>query len=443
VSNAALTLVNAGMGEAQARAKASLFSAAQDALHGRAAWGWFVPGRIEILGKHTDYAGGRSLLCAAERGMCVVAAPRGDAAVRIEDVVRRQALETAFSEQLETASGWHHYAATVIRRLARNFGGNLRGADIAIASDLPPAAGMSSSSVLMIGVFTALSAVNELAGRSEYREDIRTAEELAAYLACMENGQSFGSLEGDQGVGTFGGSEDHTAILCSRAGHAAQYRFSPVTLERRIRVPAESVFVIATSGVAANKTSGARERYNRASLGAAAVLRAWNAASGRSDSTLYAAVTHAHDAPERIREALARHADGCFSAEQLRARFDQFFLESQAAVPAGAAALAMGAFEVFGKVADCSQAAAERLLGNQVPETVELARSARDLGALAASAFGAGFGGSVWALIAAEDAKWFPGAWQAHYRMRFPAAAATAEFFVTAAGPPLVEVPLA
>ena len=39
---------------------------------------WFVPGRIEVLGKHTDYGGGRSLICAAERGFSVVAgtAPR-------------------------------------------------------------------------------------------------------------------------------------------------------------------------------------------------------------------------------------------------------------------------------------------------------------------------------------------------------------------------------
>ena len=35
---------------------------------------FFVPGRIEVLGKHTDYAGGRSLLCAAEQGFCLVAA---------------------------------------------------------------------------------------------------------------------------------------------------------------------------------------------------------------------------------------------------------------------------------------------------------------------------------------------------------------------------------
>ena len=50
-----------------------------------------------------------------------------------------------------------------------------------------------------------------------------TAENLVEYLGCIENGQSFGILTGESGVGTFGGSEDHTAILCARAGQISQY----------------------------------------------------------------------------------------------------------------------------------------------------------------------------------------------------------------------------
>ncbi|MGH7448520.1 MAG: galactokinase family protein, partial [Longimicrobiales bacterium] len=44
---------------------------------------FFVPGRIEVLGKHTDYAGGRSLLAAVHRGFVVAAAPRPDGAVQV------------------------------------------------------------------------------------------------------------------------------------------------------------------------------------------------------------------------------------------------------------------------------------------------------------------------------------------------------------------------
>ena len=45
-----------------------------------------MPGRIEVFGKHTDYAGGRSLLAAVPRGFAVAASPRNDGRVRVMDV---------------------------------------------------------------------------------------------------------------------------------------------------------------------------------------------------------------------------------------------------------------------------------------------------------------------------------------------------------------------
>jgi galactokinase len=94
-----------------------------------------------------------------------------------------------------------------------------------------------------------------------------------------------------------------------------------------------------------------------------------------------------------------------------------------------------GDLEAFGRWVDRSQDATENLLGNQVPETVYLARAAREQGAAAASAFGAGFGGSVWALVGAREADAFLARWAEVYRQEFPQHAATAKFFLTAAGP--------
>jgi galactokinase len=67
--------------------KAALFGRALDALGAgpRDASMWWVPGRIEFLGKHTDYAGGPSLVCAVERGFAVVAARRADRRVCFRD----------------------------------------------------------------------------------------------------------------------------------------------------------------------------------------------------------------------------------------------------------------------------------------------------------------------------------------------------------------------
>jgi galactokinase len=395
---------------------------------------WFVPGRIEVLGKHTDYAGGRSLLCCVERGIHLVARPRPDGLVRIADATRGLEAVLRFGDD-RPASGWVAYAATILRRLSRNFPGPLSGADIAFASNLPRASGLSSSSALVVALFSALSEVNRLAGRTEYRESIRSQEDLAGYLGCVENGYPFGCLEGEQGVGTFGGSEDHTAILCGREGRLSRYSFCPVRAEGTVELPVGWVFAVAVSGVASDKTGSARDKYNRASLCARAVLDLWNGTTGRSDPTLAFAAAESPDAPDRIRDVLryGKHPD--FRKEALLARFDQFVEESDRLVPAAAEAFARRDAAELSRAVDRSQDLAERLLGNQIPETVALGRQARNLGAIAASAFGGGFGGSVWALVPAARADEFLETWRADYRGRYPVAAGASEFFRTGAGP--------
>jgi galactokinase len=64
-----------------------------------------------------------------------------------------------------------------------------------------------------------------------------------------------------------------------------------------------------------------------------------------------------------------------------------------------------------------------------VPETIHLAQRARELGAHAASAFGAGFGGSVWAMVDRDDADLFGQRWLEGFEQRFPAAARYAQCF--------------
>ena len=116
-------------------------------------------------------------------------------------------------------------------------------------------------------------------------------------------------------------------------------------------------------------------------------------------------------------------------------RLEHFLVENNEILPAALAALDAHGVDDFGRLVDGSQEAAERLLGNQVPETSALAALARTQGALAASAFGAGFGGSVWALVETTRADAFLNAWRRAYRARFPKAAASSTFFVTRPGP--------
>ncbi|MEO7042931.1 MAG: galactokinase family protein [Gemmatimonadaceae bacterium] len=411
---------------------------------------FWVPGRIEVLGKHTDYGGGRSLLCAVERGICVVARAQPDQSfprhrespslVRITDAGSGDSCEFEFRPDVAPAPGhWSNYPITVARRIAMNFSGSMRGANIIFESDLPPAAGVSSSSALVVSIFLALSTINDLPSRPEYRENIVSPEDLGGYLGCVENGLDFKALRGNVGVGTFGGSEDQTAILCARANTLVQYSFCPVTFERAIALPDGCCFIIASSGVTAAKTGAALERYNRVSRRLTTGLDVWRRATGRPDVSMGAAANSSPDAPIRIREMLQHVSDAEYSAQSLIERFDQFLTESNEIIPAAGDALKRGDLAEFGSLVALSQQGAELALENQIPETIALAQQATGLGAIAASAFGAGFGGSVWALVNSSPQA-FCDQWKAQYSQAFPENAAHAEFFVTRAGPAALQL---
>jgi galactokinase len=427
------------MSASAAAAKHEIFHRLQSASASPPGCAWFTPGRIEVLGKHTDYAGGRSLLCTVERGVCIAATGRNDRQVVVTDVGRGTSVLLALDpDQIPASTGWTNYASTVIRRVARNFPDARRGADIWFASDLPPAAGMSSSSALLTAIFLVVAEINGLAASPRGANLFSRSEDLAAYAASIENGQDFGALEGDRGVGTAGGSEDHTAILCSRPGALSQFSFHPTALERRIALDPEVTFVVAVSGVSASKTGAARDRYNAAAAATSRLLDVWRASTGRADRVLAQALSSAPDAAVRLRDVLrdSRASD----ARALEERLGQFIEESSAIIPAASDTLDRRDYTGFGTLVDRSQALAEQCLGNQIPETSALARTARDLGALAASAFGAGFGGSVWALVPAAEADAFGERWMDVYRQAFPGRSHAAASFATRPGPPALRV---
>jgi galactokinase len=74
-------------------------------------------------------------------------------------------------------------------------------------------------------------------------------------------------------------------------------------------------------------------------------------------------------------------------------------------------------------------------LRNTVPETEWLPPAGIELGAIASSAFGAGFGGSCWAVAPADRAEEIAERWRQAYLEQFPERARAARFFVMAPGP--------
>ena len=385
----------------------------------------FIPGRIEILGKHTDYCGGRSIVCAIDRGFRSHVEPRGDSIVMLENVDSGETVSFDLAlESVAPAGHWVNYAIEVGRRLTQNFANHqLNGATIRFQSDLPKAAGLSSSSALMIMVFAALESVNELRETAAFRRNITSDLELAEYLGCIENGQSFRGLEGSSGVGTFGGSQDHAAIMLCRAESLSRFSFSPLAHESDFAFPEEFAFVVASSGVAAEKTGAAREHYNRVSRMVSEITE--SIGNGRT-----LAQTIDETGIDKLRSVI-RNREFSFTTGELLDRVEQFRVENCEIIPAVSELLAAGEIDKIGDFIDLSQQNAERFLGNQIEETVFLQRRAREVGAIAASAFGAGFGGSVYAIVRSSDAEHFRSEWRRRYVENFPQHRESSEFFIT------------
>lgn len=399
--------------------------------------GWWIPGRIEVLGKHTDYGGGRSLLCAVERGFHLLASSRDDDTVHMVDASTNATLTTSLDRDAPPRRGhWSDYPISVVRRIARDFPGARTGMNAVIRSSLPSAAGLSSSSAMVIACFLPLAALNALRAHPAWAS-IRDDDALGEYLGAIENGRAYQGMLADHGVGTQGGSEDQTAILRSQPGRLLQYHFIPVTHEDTVPLPTGWQFVLGVSGVHAAKGGAVQARYNALAGEVASLLELWNKRTGRNDGSLLAALHSAADAGSRLRGMVA--ADSSVDA-MLQVRLAQFVDECDVIIPEVSRRLHGGDVRAIGDLVARSQGGAEEALRNQIPETIHLARSARDFGAAAASAFGAGFGGSVWALVRDEEIAQFTARWRDDYLTHFPARRYRADFFASRPGPAACEV---
>lgn len=413
-------LVTAGYRPATAKAKTRMLLEAAAAV-GAVDRCYLVPGRIEVFGKHTDYCGGSSLLCATEQGLGMAVRDLDEPMLRVHSLSLGKTAEVSLNTPCPKSDSWTTYPHAVARRVRRNFGPELQGVEAAIASDLPPAAGLSSSSAMITALFIALADRNAFSRMPLYQEFLSSPEALAHYLGCIENGAPFGPLEGEEGVGTSGGSQDHTAIVCSKAGMLSQFTFCPVQHVADVRWPADYLFAIGVSGVVAEKSGAAREAYNAVSRRAADILAWHNETTGSKARTLQDVVAHAPD-------ELLKAADPA-----LRPRLQQYIAETQRHLLAAVDALRRGDWKAFADAAHASQHDAAVGLLNQVQQTEYLAASAERLGSRGACAFGAGFGGSVWAVVKVNEADAFLEAWSANYTCAFPQMRGT--FFTTRPGP--------
>ena len=152
--------------------KADLLKEFRDHFHKEATDLFFCPGRVNLIGEHVDYNGGRVMPCAISKGTYLAVSKNTDKKIRFAclDFPEKAELHIQ-SSYSKTGKQWFNYPLGIIDHLLRN-GYELSGLDLLFAGDLPVGAGLSSSaSIEVLTIF----ALNELYGFGISKVDMALA----------------------------------------------------------------------------------------------------------------------------------------------------------------------------------------------------------------------------------------------------------------------------
>jgi galactokinase len=322
-----------------------------------------APGRVNLIGEHIDYHQLAVLPVALDRRIRVAFRARNDSRIRAVSAGYGPREFEWTAHLAPVARGdWENYLRAAAQAVAGRWGSG-KGVDAVVESRLPAAAGLSSSSALIVAFTLALLKANELE---------------ASFAELMEI-----LPDGEQFVGTRGGGMDHAASLESREGCASLVGFAPLSV-RHIPVPAGWSFLVAHSLLTAEKSGSAREEYNLRRAGGATALARLGFASYRE------ALPMALEAAARLDPGPERDAFLHVTSEALRVRAAVAAMESDDAA-------------AFGRLLLESHASLRDQLHVSCPALNHLVEAAMASGALGARLTGAGFGGCVVVLCPATD----------------------------------------
>ena len=192
-----------------------------------------APGRVNLIGEHTDYNDGLVLPCAIDYRTVIVARPRGDRQIRVAAADYDGALD-AYSldapiERLD-APMWANYVRGVVRDLVER-GLPMQGMDLAIAGDVPQGAGLSSSASLSVAVCRLFATLPGFEGLSPV--------DMALVAQRAEN----------DFVGTKCGNMDQISSACGVQDHALMIDCRSLEV-RPVPIPANAAIMIFNSHVA-------------------------------------------------------------------------------------------------------------------------------------------------------------------------------------------------
>jgi N-acetylgalactosamine kinase len=226
-----------------------------------------APGRVNLMGRHVDHRGGMTNFLAIDRESVAVVGLRDDDQVvavntqpgkfkpvqfHITELIGRFAwsdwLNFVNSDWVRdmvyvSAGDWGNYIKAAMLRLQHRYQDvRVRGINMALSGNVPIAAGLSSSSTIVVATLQAAIALNSFDLTSQQFIDL-----------CGE---------GEWFVGSRGGAGDHAAIYLGQRGKVAQVGYLPFRVERIIEAPADYQLVLANSHIKASQSASARDQFN-------------------------------------------------------------------------------------------------------------------------------------------------------------------------------------
>jgi galactokinase len=333
-----------------------------------------APGRVNLIGEHTDYNEGLVLPTATPQRTVVELSPREDRVVRVES---HGYMPIAYRLGEERHHGdWGDYVRGVTWVLTKA-GHAIRGFDAGIASRVPPGAGLSSSAALEVALLRALREAFSL-----------TLDDLALAYAAHKAERDI--------VGARVGTMDQLAASLSRVGEALLIDMRKSEIER-VAIPARLEIAVVDSGIVHDNAKQSAYNERRAQCEEAA--RRLGLAS--------------------LRDATAADVDRLAPQNATLARRVRHVVTENERVRAFVAALATRDLARCGEIVNASHASLREDFDVSIDELDVLADALRSQrGIHGARLVGAGFGGSVLALADAGCAAAAASAAAEQYRSR-------------------------
>jgi galactokinase len=320
----------------------------------------FAPGRVNLIGEHTDYNEGLALPFAIREGVTVRARRSGDRTmhVRAEDLRGQDRFEL---DDVGRAGGWRAFARGAVAEL-QAAGIELAGARLSITGTVPRGSGLSSSAALEVALCLALLAVS----------DAETPDAVSLARLCSR-------VENDW-VGARTGLLDQLASLCGRRDSALRIDFrslqvTPVALD----LGDWSLVTLDSGESHANAGGGGGD-----------------AETGYNQRRAECARACAELGVTALRDATLDQAAGL--PWPLRGRAEHVIRDDQR-VDETITALADGDLPRVGELLDEAHASLRDLFEISTPAVEATVRTLRDAGAAGARLVGGGFGGHVLGLL--------------------------------------------